>query len=156
MRRLTLVLSFIVFVILMGYTTIKNKNNYMVMDNKVIPSIIEKEIKTALSHYPGLKYTHIEFKIKPSLKQSFMKAQPVFSTLIGAKKNRKYKILISSSFALEDKNLALNKIPENVLVGWLGHELGHIMDYKSRSAFNLIGFGIRYYFSENYRSFRKV
>ncbi|NNE76582.1 MAG: hypothetical protein HKN31_05860, partial [Pricia sp.] len=37
-----------------------------------------------------------------------------------------------------------------IMIGWLGHELGHVMDFKNRSGANLIGFGLRYLFSKNY------
>lgn len=36
------------------------------------------------------------------------------------------------------------------MIGWLGHELGHIMDYQNRSWFNLILFGIKYLFVEKH------
>lgn len=148
MRLMRLILGFLALSIFMSYKTrmIKDKTH----NNKIVPSIIANEVEAALSFYPSLQNTHIEFKIKPSLTTSFMKAQPVFSTVLGPKENRKYKILISDSFALENKELHLNQIPKKVLIGWLGHELGHIMDYKNRSALNLLGFGVRYYFSENY------
>ena len=120
------------------------------LNNKIIPDQIKDEVKIALSHYPSLKNTSIEFKIKPSLNQSFMKAQPKFSSLFNVASKRKYKILISDSFSLENKRLALKDIPKDVLIGWFGHELGHIMDYKERSSLNLCWFGIKYYFSGNH------
>ena len=114
---------------------------------KTIPKQIKEEAIIALSHYPDLKNTAIEFVIKPSLKKSFMKAQPVFSTLLNPSKKRHYVIYISQNFIVEDKKVNLNDIPKKVLIGWLGHELGHVMDYKNRSGINLIGFGVRYLFS---------
>ena len=36
------------------------------------------------------------------------------------------------------------------MVGWIAHELGHIMDYLNRSKPNLIWFGIKYLLSENH------
>ena len=44
----------------------------------------------------------------------------------------------------------MNHIPQNVLIGWLGHELGHVMDYHNRSGLNLIRFGMGYLFSESF------
>ncbi len=118
--------------------------------NKIIPQAIAIEVTKALSYYPSLKKTPIEFEIRSDMKTSFMKAQPKFLSLFKSKKNRTYKILISETFSLENKELKLTAIPSNVLIGWFGHELGHIMDYKERSTLNLIWFGIRYYFSGNY------
>ncbi|WP_010182357.1 hypothetical protein [Aquimarina agarilytica] len=118
--------------------------------NKIIPQAIAVEVTKALSYYPSLKKTPIEFEIRSDMKTSFMKAQPKFSSLFKSKKNRTYKILISETFSLENKELKLTAIPSTVLIGWFGHELGHIMDYKERNTLNLIWFGIRYYFSGNY------
>lgn len=118
--------------------------------NKIIPEIIINEARTALSHYPELIDTSIEFKLKPSLSKSFMKAQPKFSSFFKPKGKREYVILISQTFDIDGMRLPISDIPKNVLIGWLGHELGHIMDYRNRSNFNLIWFGIRYSFSQNY------
>ena len=41
-------------------------------------------------------------------------------------------------------------MPSDIFVGWIGHELGHILDYQNRSNFNLIWFGFQYLFSENH------
>ena len=35
-------------------------------------------------------------------------------------------------------------MPTDVLIGWVGHELGHVMDYQERGNLNLVGFGVRY------------
>ncbi len=118
--------------------------------NKIIPSLIINEAGTALSHYPELEKVSIEFKFKSSLKKSFMKAQPKFSSIFRSKKNRSYVILMSETFKIDGMKLPITDIPKNVLIGWLGHELGHIMDYHTRSSLNLILFGVQYWISPNY------
>ncbi|WP_299313931.1 hypothetical protein [uncultured Aquimarina sp.] len=120
------------------------------LKNKIIPLSIIKEAGIALSHYPELEEVRIEFKFKPSLKKSFMKAQPKFSTLFGSKRKRAYVILMSEVFKIDSLELSIKDIPENVMIGWLGHELGHIMDYHRRSSLNLVSFGIQYWISPNY------
>ncbi|WP_139241996.1 hypothetical protein [Aquimarina spongiae] len=125
-------------------------SNNIHLKNKIIPEALINEVGTALSYYPELAETRIEFKLKPSLKKSFMKAQPKFSSLIKSKGKREYVILISKVFKIDGMQLPLADIPKNVLIGWLGHELGHIMDYKNRNTINLIWFGIRYFFSQNH------
>jgi hypothetical protein len=42
------------------------------------------------------------------------------------------------------------RVPYNVIVGWLAHELGHVLDYKDRSSINLMWFGVMYYFSHDF------
>jgi len=137
------------FILAYLYSTLMISNTINV-NNKVIPVEIAKEVNIALSYYPALENTSIEFVIEESLKNSFMKAQPVFTSLLNPASKRRYKIFISSAFQLESKKLELKDIPKKALIGWIGHELGHIMDYKERSSLNLIGFGIMYYFSGNY------
>ncbi|AIY15299.1 hypothetical protein M667_06420 [Cellulophaga baltica NN016038] len=112
----------------------------------IIPDTIRKEAEFALSHYPELKNTRIEFKFKKDIKKSIMQAQPSFLSLLRPKKKRSYYIFISENFEIEGQKFATKDIPENVMIGWLGHELGHVMDYRNRSSINLIWFGIKYYF----------
>ncbi|WP_372752543.1 hypothetical protein [Mariniflexile sp.] len=115
----------------------------------IYPNSIENEVKTALSHYPELKDVPIEFKFKSKIKKSTMQAQPDFWSVFSSPSKRKYKILISENFKISDTVYYTKNIPSKVLIGWLGHELGHVMDYQNRSGLNLIGFGLGYLFSEN-------
>lgn len=126
------------------------KKDSLVFTNKIIPPSIEDEVRIALSHYPELLDTPIEFRFKKNIKKSFMQAQPKFSGLFRKRKNRSYYVMISDSFNLEDQEFRLNEIPSDVLIGWIGHELGHIMDYRGRKGFNMIVFGVRYVLSSRY------
>ncbi|MFD2289998.1 hypothetical protein ACFSKN_03725 [Mariniflexile gromovii] len=112
------------------------------------PESIANEVEIALSHYPELAEIPIEFKFKNKIKKSTMQAQPNFWSIFCSKSKRKYKVLISESFIIADTIYYTKNIPSKVLIGWLGHELGHIMDYQFRSGLNLIGFGLAYLFSE--------
>lgn len=112
------------------------------------PESISNEVKIALSHYPELENVSIDFKFKSKIKKSTMQAQPNFWTIFCGKSKRKYNILISESFIIADTVYYTKNIPSTVLIGWLGHELGHVMDYQFRSSLNLIGFGFGYLFSE--------
>lgn len=118
--------------------------------NKIIPKSMEKEARIALSHYPELKDIEIEFKFKDHIKQSFMQAQPQLKNLFKGKEDRGYYIFISKKFKLEGQELSVDDLPPDVLIGWIGHELGHIMDYSDKSAFGLIIFGFKYLTSKNY------
>lgn len=115
-----------------------------------IPNIIKTEIETALSYYPKLKNTQIKFKFKKNIKKSTMQARPSFGSFFRSKKNRSYMILISETFKISDKKFLTKNIPSDILIGWIGHELGHVMDYQDRSKLNLIVFGIKYLFSEKH------
>ena len=121
-----------------------------ILENKTIPAAILKEAKIALSHYPELKDTPIEFKFKKKIRKSFMQAQPKVMGIFKKRKNRAYKILISRNFHIDNEEFDISEIPSDVLVGWLGHELGHIMDYRERSGSNMLMFGIQYLTSKKF------
>ncbi|MGY0392703.1 hypothetical protein ACW5R3_09140 [Bizionia sp. KMM 8389] len=114
------------------------------------PKSIEKEVQTALSFYPNLQDVSIEVSFKKNIKKSTMQAQPKFSSLFRLRKNRSYVIFISEKFKISDQSFLTKDIPSDILIGWIGHELGHIMDYQNRSNLNLIWFGIRYLLSDNH------
>lgn len=114
------------------------------LDNKIIPESIEKEALKALSFYPDLWETPIEFKFKDNIKKSTMQAQPRFASFLKHKEDREYLILISRKIQIEGENFTMAEIPSDVKIGWLGHELGHVMDYHERSNLGLIILGIKY------------
>ena len=120
------------------------------LEEPSIPKAIEKEAKTALSYYPELKKLPIEFKFKDTIKKSTMQAQPKFRRLFKPKNQRGYVILINDKIRIGNKEIRTRDLPSDVLIGWFGHELGHIKDYQHRSALNLLFFGIRYLLSSNY------
>ncbi|WP_452225938.1 hypothetical protein [Lacinutrix cladophorae] len=115
----------------------------------IIPESILKEANKALEYFPQLQETNIEIKFKKNIKKSTMQARPTFGSFFRGRKNRKYIILISESFKISNQVFKTKDIPSDILVGWIGHELGHILDYQKRSKMNLIRFGINYLFSEN-------
>ncbi|MGJ8592669.1 MAG: hypothetical protein ACSHXF_08985 [Aquaticitalea sp.] len=117
---------------------------------QTIPDSIEKEAKAALDYYPQLKDAAIDIRFKKNIKKSTMQARPKFSSFFKSKKNREYVILISEKFKISDKEFSTKDIPSDILVGWIGHELGHIMDYQNRSKLNLIWFGLKYILSDTH------
>lgn len=118
--------------------------------NKTIPVEIFEEAKRALAYFPELEEVGIEFRFKNDISKSFMQAQPAFSNVFKGKNNRNYYIFISSQVNIEGKDFSVRDIPSDVLVGWLGHELGHVMDYRDRSGMGLVVFGLRYVTSNKY------
>ncbi|QJW89157.1 hypothetical protein HNV11_07000 [Spirosoma taeanense] len=118
--------------------------------NKVIPAVIEKNVLTALAFYPQLKNTTIRFVFKRKIKSSVMQAQPVFRSLVGRRQSRAYRINISALFKLTHSAVPIHQLPDEIMIGWIGHELGHIMDYEQKSSFGMIGFGVSYVFSPEY------
>jgi hypothetical protein len=118
--------------------------------NKQIPALIEKNVLKALSFYPELENTTIGFIFKTNIKTSVMQAQPVPMTLLGRRKNRRYRINISEHFKLINTQIPIQQIPDDVMIGWIGHELGHILDYEGKSNAGMVSFGYRYYFHSSF------
>lgn len=122
----------------------QEKANPVKIINKEIPEIIENQIKEALKYYPELAETHIDFKFKDNIKNAFMVAQPKWYGVFQGKTKRAYTIKMKRNFQLKDASVPIEKIPSEVVIGWIAHELGHIMDYEKRSGIALLGFGVSY------------
>lgn len=121
---------------------------HMTYTNKIIPESIRPEAEKALSFYPDLKDVPIEFKFKKAIKKSTMQAQPTWASFLTSRDNRAYIILISEKFHIEEEEFDIHNVDEDVLIGWLGHELGHVMDYRERSNFGMLVFGLKYLYSK--------
>ncbi len=85
-----------------------------------------------------------------SIPQTAMRAQPIIDWQFWDKDNRRYKIEISNQAKLQSY-IRIDTLPEEVLVGWFAHELGHIMDYLDRGVWGMIRFGIGY---QNFHTFK--
>lgn len=116
--------------------------------NKEIPELLAPEIKKALSYYPLLKDVPIIFRLKENVRGSVMQAQPHLKTMLKGRKG--YVINISKYLQINDYKMRIQDLPEDVLVGWIGHELGHVMDYIDRSFLGMVKFGFGYIFSRKY------
>ena len=77
-----------------------------------------------------------------------MQAQPDIPALLRG--NRAYNINISALFKLTTTAIPIHQIPKDIMVGWIGHELGHVMDYENRSICGIIRFGAGYVFSPDF------
>lgn len=118
---------------------------FIEFQNKKIPIELEGPVKEALSFFPDLEKVEITFEFKETISGSVMQAQPkVLSLLVDAKEKRKYKIKITRELDFGTEIVPIEDIPRDALVGWIGHELGHIMDYITRSSTNMMRFGVKY------------
>lgn len=119
-------------------------------NNKQIPAELRKVILKALSFYPKLQNIEIDFVLREHICKSVMQAQPKYTSMYGCRKRRTYLVRISRNFKLIGKNIRIQELPEIVLIGWIGHELGHIMDYLDRDNWSMILFGIGYSTSKRF------
>ncbi len=119
---------------------------------KTVPDEVREAAIEALSHYPELEKVPIRFIFKERFQSSFMEAQPELISFIKNRKKRVYVIKMTRSMLFKKKNIPIEELPHKVLVGWIGHELGHIMDYRQRSSANMALFGLRYYLFDSYKA----
>jgi hypothetical protein len=128
----------------------ENKSHEHFGTLKTIPSEIREVTLKALSFYPALKNVKIDFVFNEKIRKSFMQAQPRYTTMYGPSRWRSYMIKIRRFFSLNGDEIPVQDLPGDVLIGWIGHELGHIMDYLRKNNWSLMLFGLNYYASRSF------
>lgn len=105
-------------------------------DTKINDEKLKLAYYVALRHYPELKDATLNLKLKSI--STTMQAQPKWTFIFRTKENRAYQILINRDNTINGmyyKNLSFNS-----LVGWIGHELAHILDYSKKDNGEMIAF----------------
>ncbi len=120
--------------------------------NKIIPPAIERECLAALRRYPELKNTYIEFIFAPI--NFTMVARPRLDFLFKSRKKRVYKIRINNN-PQATTNLVYDSLTMRMKIGWIGHELGHVLSYTKMNSFQIIGFGVSYLFPKSKRKIER-
>lgn len=127
--------------------------------SKKIPNLFFRNItsnhlirafEAAYSKFPSLHDSEVLLEQLP-LSGYTMRAQPVIDYRIVSTQRRRYRIQISNHLEIA-QYIQLKELPQDVLVGWFAHELGHIVDYHQRSVFSLLKFIIGYAFFPTYRA----
>jgi hypothetical protein len=126
----------------------KDSLRLILLENKQIDEGYEAAILAALMYYPDLKATNIRFK-KSGITTS-MAALPRGGNIFRKPQNRKYTILINNRINSNRVPL-LSDVPFTAKVGVIGHELAHIVDYKTKSNIRLMYEGLAYYFNNGFK-----
>jgi hypothetical protein len=108
--------------------------------NKTFHPKIKMAALAALSRYPELKNTRIEFLFRNIT--ATMETRPKIN-LKAFSKHRTYQVFINANKG-KHKALDIDSLSESIKTGWIAHELGHVVDYESRTAFSLMAMGIFY------------
>ena len=110
---------------------------------------IRNSFLKVMSRYESLHDYHITLKQK-KIKSSTMQAQPVIklSSLFGKIKTFQVKLAV---FVRDSEKIKVEDLPEDVLTGWFAHELGHLVDYQPFTGWQMIGYGLKYVFSQNFK-----
>ncbi len=101
-------------------------------------------VYVALRHYPELKEVPIAFGFK-KIKATMM-AQPNWTFIFRSRSERHYQILVNHVRTVN--GMYYKDLSFNSLVGWVGHELAHILDYSKKSNKQLLAFITKYVSSE--------
>lgn len=108
--------------------------------NKIIPKSLEKQIIFALSYFPELVDTKIEFRIVKG-NNGIIAARPVYTSVLRSSNNRSYLVIINDTSVNRRIPSFINGTV-NGQVGILGHELCHIVYFNNRTGLGLVGLGV--------------
>lgn len=109
--------------------------------NKQLPPGYELPALIALSYFPELKNTHIQFIVKPAY--SLLQTRPVGHGIFN-RKTRRFSITISDSTFYKLDPIKMSNMGFNAQIGVLGHELSHVSDFIRRSFINLAMSGVKH------------
>ncbi len=103
----------------------------------------ELPLLIALSHYPSLKDTKIQVVYKNT--RTPLYARPHLGNFFRKEENHVYRLIVDrKSDHVRGKSL-------NAQVGVFAHELGHLIFYKQKNLFGIIGYALNYGIRKNYR-----
>jgi len=97
---------------------------------------------STLSAYPRL-LPHPIYLRKLPMRYSTMRAQPVMNWQFLSRATRHYRVDFSNHLEITEY-VKMRELPDEVIVGWFAHELGHIIDYLERPLRGMIAFGLGY------------
>ena len=108
--------------------------------NKKYAPEYEKLVLPALSFFPQLKDYRITFKVRNH--GAPLSTRPSYGSIFRHARKREYMVFISSDTTSQWKEIQLNRIPVMAQLGIIGHELSHIIEFKEKNSFGLMGLGI--------------
>jgi hypothetical protein len=133
-------------------TTFKADTTELYPGLNSIPEQGRTSFLVALSYFPELSHSKIQLKNKKIL--TTMNVRPTIASLIfNRKEYRKYTIRINSS--LKDSIITLNELPSDVQIGVIGHELSHIVDYRTKNIWGVISRAFAYLSKQGKTRFEK-
>ncbi len=131
----------------------KKKNEIKLVKKNALPDLhfdkktrcyMEEGLEAAKA-YEELKDVKISFRRKRI--NSMMAAQPKANFIFRRRSKRSYVIIISNKKAL-NADAHIEAMGYTARVGIIGHELSHILSYKDMTNWQLILFGLKYFFNK--------
>ena len=110
---------------------------------------IKESFLKVMRRYSELHNSEVTL-VQGPLKSSTMQAQPVVQLAHLFSETQQYRVKLAL-LVRDSKDLKVADLPEDVLTGWFAHELGHLVDYRPYNNFQMIFYGLKYVFSENFK-----
>lgn len=110
---------------------------------------VKRCFEKVIQRYTVLHHYDISVKQR-GIKSATMQAQPVFSVAGIFRGVKKYQIKLDK-YVRDSGNIPVEDLPEEVLIGWFAHELGHVVDYQPYSNLQMLSYGIRYLISPKFK-----
>ena len=131
------------------FTQITNAKN--VTAENIRSEKIIRAFEKVVERYQSLHEYQIVL-VQGQIKESTMQAQPIVGMDNLFNGVKKYQVKIGEF--VRDSDTRLEDLSEDILMGWFAHELGHLVDYQPHSNFEMIEFGIKYMWFDDFK--RKV
>lgn len=110
--------------------------------NKHMDERLQKQAIYALSYFPELKQTKINFKFKKN-KSGIISTRPTIGSIFRRSSKRRYLVVVNDSVSGRTLPLFENG-GVNGQVGILGHELCHILYFQRKTGFGLLVLGVKH------------
>ena len=118
--------------------------------NKRIPKQYKLQCLLALSHYPELRETPIDFEVRPAFVPLYSWPRPVSVALPWVK--RKFMVVISTDSQPFFDAILFDRLPFKDQVGIIGHELAHTVYYQNRSSLQTVFAALKYQFNRRFQN----
>lgn len=105
---------------------------------------IESVFQKTKVRYQELQDINVKLVFKSGLFFTMRTSTSLSSFL---KEKRAYLVLVNTK-----RNNIISQLSEDDIIGWLAHELAHIIDYESMSNTGLVTFTFQYFFNSKFRS----
>lgn len=122
----------------------------LIGNTKGLPEGFEVAAAIAYSAFPQLKDVKIDMILTNG--GAPMESTVDITSLIGPRKNRRYRILLNDDQESYFKPILLRALPFDAQVGILAHELGHIVYYEDLNIFAFGKWGLRYLMEQDFRA----
>jgi hypothetical protein len=108
---------------------------------KSYPSDLELPFLTALSYYPELSDKKITVRYRDI--KTTMQCRPSLLSFFRRKEKRDYRIYVDNK-KKNNEGVLYDELSFNAKVGIFGHELAHVVDFETKTNFDVIRFGVVY------------